>query len=186
MLGSVVLLNSTALTKIQSIILVAVILIAVMGGGIAYVFLRYQDQSSKTIKLGVLGDLDMLIGKSAWEGAVLAAEQINEEGGVFGRIIEVIGEDSDAMSPPQDPVVATSAFNRLLNIHKVDFILTPDGRPHVFSYQDIVSEHKKILFGIYSNSDEYTQRVLDDYDKYKYYFRTFPNATHALLGFADS
>ncbi|MCJ7614783.1 ABC transporter substrate-binding protein [Candidatus Bathyarchaeota archaeon] len=179
-------LNSKALTKIQSVVLVAIIVVAVVGGVAAYVFLNDQEQSSGTIKIGVLGDLDMLIGKSAWEGVVLAAEQINAAGGVLGRTIEVIAEDSDSESGTQDIVVASAALNRLLGVHKVDYILTPDGTPFMLSYQETISEHKTILFGVLSSNDEFTQRVLDDYQKYKYYFRTFPNATHALFGFTDS
>ena len=178
-------LNSKALTKIQSVVLVAIIVVAAVGGVAAYIFLNDQEQSSGTIKIGVLGDLDMLIGKSAWEGVVLAAEQINAAGGVLGRTIEVIGEDSDSESPTQGVVVATAALNNLLYVHKVDYIISPDGLPVMFSYQDTISENKKILFGT-SSDDAFTQRVLDDYQKYKYYFRTFPNATHAMLGFTDS
>jgi len=180
------LLNSKGLTKIQSIILVAIIIVAGVIGGVAYVYLMEDSQSEETIKIGVLGDLDMLLGKSVWEGVILAAEQINAEGGIFGRTIEVVGEDSDWESPTQDVIIATTALNKLLNVRKVDYIITPDGLPLMFSYQDTVSEHKKILFGVGSTDDRYTQRVLDDYQKYKYYFRTFPNETHAILGFCDS
>jgi len=38
-------------------------------------------------------------------------------------------------------------------------------------YQDICSEHKKILFTLSDPSVQNTQRVVDNYDKYKYYFR---------------
>ena len=178
-------LNSRALTKIQSVVLIGIIVFAAVVGGVAYVFLMEDEQSEDTIKIGVLGDLDMLIGRSTWEGVVLAAEQINAAGGVLGRTIEVIGEDSDSEIQTQDVFVATTALSKLLNVHKVDYILSPDDVPFMFSYQDIISEHKKILFGS-ASSDEFTQRVIDNYQKYKYYFRTFPNATHALLGFTDS
>jgi branched-chain amino acid transport system substrate-binding protein len=153
---------------------------------VVYFFFIEGSQSENTIKVGVLGDLDMLLGKSVWEGVILAAEQINAEGGILGQNIQVFAEDSDWESPTQDVIISTNALNKLLSVDQVDFLITPDGIPFMFSYQDIVSEHKKILFGVGATDDRYTQRVLDDYPKYKYYFRTFPNETHALLGFTDS
>jgi len=178
-------LNSKGLTKIQSIILVIVIVVAGVVG-VVYFYSMEDSQSEETIKIGVLADLDMLQGKGCWEGVVLAAEQINAEGGILGRKIEVVGEDSDWESPTQDVIIATNALNKLLNVHKVDYLITPDGLPLMFSYQDTVSEHKRILFGVGGTDDRFTQRVLDDYQKYKYYFRTFPNETHCFLGFCDS
>jgi branched-chain amino acid transport system substrate-binding protein len=148
--------------------------------------LTESSQSKDTIKIGVLGDIDMLLGRSVLEGVTLAAEQINAEGGILGREIEVFAEDSDWESPNQDVIIATSALNKLVIVDQIDFLITPDGIPFMFSYQDVISEHKKIIFGVGATADAYTQRVLDDYPKYKYYFRTFPNETHALLGFTDS
>ena len=179
------LLDSKALTKIQSIILIFIIVVA----GVLSVFYFYlidDSQSKNTIKIGVLGDLDMHMGKSVLEGVLLAAEQINAEGGILGRKIELFTEDSDWEIHAQDTVVAITALNKLLYVHNVDYVITPDGLPFMFSYQDTVSDHKKILFGVAATSDEYTQRVLDDYPKYKYFFRTFPNETHAIMGFCDS
>ena len=178
-------LDSKALTKIQAIILIAIILVAGLVS-VVYFYLIDESQSKNTIKIGYLGDLDMHLGKSALEGVLLAAEQINSEGGVLGRKIEVFSEDSDWESPNQDIVVATTALNKLLDVYNVDYLISPDGLPVMFTYQDTVSAHKKILFGVGGTDDRFTQRVLDNYPKYKYYFRTFPNETHAVLGFCDS
>ena len=47
-------LDSKALTKIQSIILIAIIVIAAVCSGAAYFLLGGEDQSFETIKIGVL------------------------------------------------------------------------------------------------------------------------------------
>lgn len=52
--------------------------------------------------------------------------------------------------------------------------------------QDIIAEHKKIFLLAVGVTDDLTQRVLDDYDKYKYFFRTGFNATSAFHGITDS
>ena len=178
-------LDSKALTKIQSIILITIIAVAALGGGVAYILLiPGEEQSSEIIKIGVCADIDALHGKSAYQGVVLATEQINNEGGILGKKIEVIAEDSDGNSLAQDITKGANALTKLLTFHKVDYVLSSDGNYHL-AYQDIVAEHKKILLGFGSISNEITQRIEDDYQKYKYFFRTSPNATHAIFGSAD-
>ena len=67
-------MDSRALTKIQSIILIFVIVIAGIGGIATYILYGGKDESSDTIKIGICADLDMTYGRDTWEGAVLAAE----------------------------------------------------------------------------------------------------------------
>ncbi len=178
--------NSKAITQIQAVILATIIVVAAVVGGVAYVYWKEDTQSADTIKIGVLGDLDMEGGKSLWEGVVLAAEQINDEGGVLGRDIEVIGEDSDELALTLDMTKVSTALTRLITFHKVDYVIGGLRDEAMFMMQDIIAEHKKIFLSVTTPSDTLTQRVLNDYNKYKYYFRTSPNATQLLLGFSDS
>jgi len=164
------LLNSTALTKIQAIFLVSIIVIA-FSGCIIYILIN-QDQSSETIKIGVCCDIQNSGDKAFYQGAVLAAEQINSQGGALGRNFEIIVEDDD--SSQLDAVVASKAFTKLITIHNVDFVLSPSSFTAT-TYQEIASQHKIILMG--SGSDEASQRVLDDYENFKYYFRMGTNTT---------
>ena len=62
-------LDSKALTKIQSIILISVIIIAAVGGGTAYVLLSKEQQSAETIKIGICADLDNIGGTSFMKSA---------------------------------------------------------------------------------------------------------------------
>jgi len=110
------LLNSKALTKTQSIILIAVIVIAAVGGG-AYILLNQQEQTSETIKIGILADLDASGGKKVWKAAVLAAEQLNAEGGILGKQVELIGEDSDSTTS-WDASHISLTITRLITHHK--------------------------------------------------------------------
>jgi len=176
------LLDSKALTKIQSIILIAVIVVAAVGVGAAYVLLSQEDQSSDTIKIGVLTDLDTTGGRNRWQAVVLAAEQLNKEGGILGKQVEVVGEDTD--SELGDATKFNLALTRLLTYHNVDFIIG-DAGPFGFMVQESIAEHKRIFFEISSSQDEYTQRVLDDYDKCKYFFRVMFNASSIFQGMTD-
>lgn len=177
-------LNSTALTRVQSIFLIAVIVIGALGASLAYTMIGEEHSSSDVIKIGVCADLDMLFGKSTYQGVQLAAEQINSQGGILGKTIKVIAEDSDANAAFPDPISGTKALTKLLSVHKVDYIITSDS-PFILAYQDIIADHEKIMFLTAGISNEFTQRVEDNYDRYKFFFRTSPNATHALFGTSD-
>jgi branched-chain amino acid transport system substrate-binding protein len=178
--GDSALSNSKALAKTQSIILITVIVVASVSG-IAYFLMNTNTSQVETIRIGVVGDIDMVFGKSVLQGAILAAEEVNAEGGILGKQFEVIAEDSDSEGLGADISVGVSALNRLITNDEADCILTPDLAPYVLPYQDIVAEHKKILIGVRPADDELTQRVVDDYGKYKYFFRVFyPNATSAI------
>ena len=169
-------LDSKAITKIQSIILIAIIVVAAIG---AYVLFSGNEQSSDTIKIGVVADIDLGYGKETLQSVKLAAEQINAEGGLLGRSIEVIGEDDDG---GLDPVVKSTALNRLISYHEVDFIIGAADS----TTQEIIAEHKKIFIAVSGSAEVLEQNVLDDYNKYKYYFTANWNSSCAFLGMTNS
>ena len=131
--------NSNALTKTQSIILIAVIVVAAVGA--AYISLSGDESSSETIKIGFLGDLDGVVGRPMWQGAILAVEEINAEGGILGRQVELIGEDDDS---GRDAAVQVNALARLITHHEVDFIVGGAPGQAEFLVQDTIAQHKII------------------------------------------
>jgi branched-chain amino acid transport system substrate-binding protein len=175
-------LNSEAITKVQSIILIAIIAVAAVGGSAVYIL---RDQTSDTIKIGFLTDLDGLTGNDVMQAALLAAEQLNAEGGILGKQVEVIGEDSDAESG-LDSSIINAALVRLLTVDNVDFVIgTGDGSVGLM-IQDVMAEHKKIFLSYVTSTEEMIQRVNDDYEKYKYFFKYYPaNATQLNVALAD-
>ena len=136
-------LDSIALTKIQSAVLIAVIAVAAVAGSFAYMFWVGPAQSTETIRIGVCADLDNAFGKANWRGAVLAAEQINAQGGVLGKNLTVIGEDDDSESS-MDIAVGINALTKLITVDKADYIISQGGA-NLLAYQDVCSEHKKIF-----------------------------------------
>ena len=179
-------MGSSASTKIPMAALIVVILVAAVGGGAAYVLWRASQPPLENIRIGICCDLDMTIGKSTLKGATLAAEQINAQGGILGRNITIIGEDDDSETPPGDIATATNALTKLITIDNANYIISPQAIWEQ-TYQDICAEHKTIFISVGSVSDSDTQRVLDNYDKYKYFFRVWgTNVTSAVDGQSDS
>jgi branched-chain amino acid transport system substrate-binding protein len=172
-------LNFEAITKVQSIILIAIIFVA---GVTAYVLWDRESRSSDTIKIGVLADLDAF-GKPEWQAALLAVEEINAQGGILGRRVELVGEDHDN---GVDPVIFTNALTKLITQDQADFIVGLVAGQNGFVVQDIIAQHKIIFLSTGTGPEEVSQRVLDDYSKFKYYFMTWFNETCGKLGITDS
>jgi branched-chain amino acid transport system substrate-binding protein len=178
-------LDSKALTKIQSLALVAIIAVAAVAGSVAYLLWSGPAQSAENIRIGICGDLDMGAGRATFRGATLAAEQINSQGGILGRNITIISEDDDSDTPPYDVAVATIALTKLITVDKADYVIATGGLSSAIatSAQDICAEHKKIMLTVVAATDQFMQRVLDNYDKYKYIFRINPtNASTVSAG----
>ena len=179
-------LNSKALTKVQSLLLVAAIIVATIVGGVGYILLSGQGQLGGTIKIGFIGDIDNFAGGGVWKAVILAAEQVNAEGGVLGRHFEIVAEDDDSESG-LDVTFATSALNRLISVENVDFIICHTSFSALL-FQDFAVQHKKILLSNFASSAENaTRRVEEDYDKYKYYFQSGgTNFTTSMQGTTQS
>ena len=141
--------------------------------GVVFIFLN-SEKNLENIKIGVCTDLDMPRGQNVLNGAILAAEEINAAGGILGRRVEIIAEDSDVEDIPLDPTKAILALSKLITFHDVDFVIVCGGEDFVIESS---AEHKTIVFGTLSPSDSLTQRIIDDYDKYKYFFRLGINQT---------
>ena len=76
--------------------------------------------STEPIKIGFIGPLTgdaAAFGSDAINGAKIAVEEINAEGGINGRQISIIAEDARCTGGD-----AVSAAQKLINIDKVDVI----------------------------------------------------------------
>ena len=81
------------------------------------VFAFSVSAEGEPLKIGVYGPLSgdaAMVGQTMVEGIELATKQINEAGGIDGRMIELIIEDDE-----QSPKVAVSAVNKLVYDDKV-------------------------------------------------------------------
>ncbi len=70
-----------------------------------------------TIKIGYFGDLSgptFNFGQSAKNGALMAADEINQAGGINGRKIDIVMEDDEG-----SPVIAATVVNKLTRQDKV-------------------------------------------------------------------
>jgi branched-chain amino acid transport system substrate-binding protein len=129
------------MSKIQKAgigIIVAIIIIA----GIWYgVNKKTQDIVNKeTIKIGAMlvlsGDVASW-GQNAQRGIELAVNEANESGGINGKKIEMIYEDTQGSAS-----VAVSAYGKLTKIDKVDAIIGPLLQTEVSAIAPLVAKDK--------------------------------------------
>jgi len=129
----------------------------------------------RTIKIGVIGPMNFVQGKGHWNGAIMAAEEINARGGVqVGKEkmnIELVKADSNEFLSMTD---ATNAMERLMTQDKVDFVVGGFRTEAVLPMQDIAMDYKKIFIGCGAATKSICDRVAENYSRYKYWFRGTP------------
>ncbi|MCX8117072.1 MAG: ABC transporter substrate-binding protein [Desulfobacterota bacterium] len=127
------------------------------------------------IKIGVIGPMKFVQGIGHWNGATMAAEELNAKGGIQvgpkKMKVELVQADSNEFLSIPD---ATTAMERLITRDKVHFIVGGFRTEAVLAMQDIAMEHKKIFIGVGAAHDELCLRVAKDYKTYKYWFRGSP------------
>jgi branched-chain amino acid transport system substrate-binding protein len=137
---------------------------------------------AQEIKIGVIGPMKFVQGISHWNGAVMAADEINAKGGVkVGNKmmkIKLIQADSNEFLNVTD---ATNAMERLITKEKVDFVVGGFRTEAVLAMQDIAMERKVIFIGCGASHEELCNRVAKYYDQYKYFFRMTPYSSGNLV-----
>jgi branched-chain amino acid transport system substrate-binding protein len=134
-----------------------------------------RAMGADSIKIGVLGPMAFTQGEGHWNGATLAADEINAEGGVpvggTKRPIELVKVDTNEFLSVPD---ATNAVELAITRYKVDFLTGGFRTEAVLVMQDIAMDNKKIFLGCGAAHPELCTRVEKEYDRYKYWFRVTP------------
>jgi branched-chain amino acid transport system substrate-binding protein len=138
--------------------------------------------TAQVIKIGVIGPMNFVQGKNHWNGATLAAEEINAAGGLqAGKTkmkIELVKADSNEFISMTD---ATNAMERLMTQDKVNFVVGGFRTEAVLAMQDIAMDYKKLFIGCGAAHPELCERVGKDYNRYKYWFRQTPTNSRYLV-----
>lgn len=136
------------------------------------------EEEIGTIKIGILGPMHFLSGEHQWKGAALAVEEINTAGGVTvgGKryLLEAIQIDDNSFVSVPD---AASAMQRAATVDRVKYVIAGGRTEAVLAQQEIAMDHKILYLGI-SMSSPPNKPILEDYERYKYYF----NAPNCISG----
>lgn len=124
------------------------------------------DTNSEVINIGFIGPLTgdiPVIGEGKRLMVELAAEEINSEGGIDGKRVNVIYEDAYCKSKG-----GTDAANKLINVDRVNYILGGSCSPETLAAAPIAEENHVILMSDCSTSPDVTNAG-------DYIFRVIPS-----------
>lgn len=125
-----------SITMIVLVIIVAMIAILLLG----------QEPTGniikEPIKIGLIYPLtgSLAVAEPLMNGVILAVEEINSRGGINGRIVRLIAEDSQA-----DSAKGISALEKLMTFDKVKYVFTTISRV-ALPLKPITEDNKILLF----------------------------------------
>ena len=139
----------------------------------------------KPIVIGVNTAIQLQVGRDAIDATKLAIDEINAQGGVIGRKLEMVVAD-EGEAAADGPKMGIAAVNKLTGEDHVNVLLggydsgvTLGELPHII-------RAKTIFLGIGSASPAIQNKMKDDYDHYKYIFRVNPiNSAKQAKGLVD-
>jgi branched-chain amino acid transport system substrate-binding protein len=138
---------------------------------------------AKSIKIGIIGAMKEAQGKHHWISASMAAEEINKAGGVkVGKekyTIELLKVDSNENVNISD---AVSAYRRAVG--DVDFMVGGFRSEAGLGMMEVMADTKKIYVGAGTGSNAASEKVKQNYDRYKYWFKAGPLAPGPFSKFA--
>lgn len=126
------------------------------------------------IKIGLTTAMQLQVGRDTQDAARIAIDEINAKGGVLGRKLGFVVADET-----ENPEVGINAIKKLTADEKVDVLVGGYTSGVTLAQLPHISAAKTIYLGVGAASPAITAKVKQDYDNYKYIFRTGPiNAAH--------
>ncbi len=128
-----------------------------------------------TIKIGVVSELQLSTGQGIVNAAKMAAEEINADGGILGKKIELFIEDSELK--PEKGVIA---MKKLVLDDKVNVLIGTMSSGVALAIQPFLSEYQIVFMTTGAASPDLPGNVLRDYNKNKYFFMDMANANRQV------
>jgi len=135
------------------------------------------DAAGDPVKIGIVAPMsgtNSRYGAYAWEGAQLAAKEINAQGGVQGHMIQLIQGDSQCV-----PAEGVSATQRLIRFDHVSAIIGDVCSSVTLAMQPIAESAKVILLNAASSNPDIT--YLAGVGGFKWTFRNYPTDENRAL-----
>jgi len=140
------------------ILLLIIVVVALLG-------CTMPEKKEEVIKIGIIGPMETKYGIAMKRAAELAAKKINEEGGILGKKIEIVVADTKF-----NPDVATAEFRRLAQDEKVKVVIGGFSSGIALNMIEVMAETRTLWLGD-ASSPRLTDKVAQDYEHYKYFFR---------------
>jgi branched-chain amino acid transport system substrate-binding protein len=135
------------------------------------------QQLDENIRLGVLAPEpgNNPVGASIANAAELAAQELNDDDGVLGADVEVSVKDTK-----EDPSTGQRMYQELTVGEQVDATTGIFTSEVLINLMSSIAQQQTLHLGTGAATPEASRRVSDDYDRFKYFFRTGPVNSHFL------
>jgi branched-chain amino acid transport system substrate-binding protein len=140
-----------------------------------------QALAADPIKIGVIAEAQAIAGASIPQAAQMAADEINAQGGVDGRKIEIVTYDNHSTSAD-----SVRAFQRAVNEDKVNVVIASFISEVVLALEPWAARLKTPLITPGAASNEISKSVHSDYDKNKYTFHGYLTSAALALSVCDA
>jgi branched-chain amino acid transport system substrate-binding protein len=160
------------------VVLGIVLIVIIIGAYFGYQYLAVPPLSGQKIKIGIIGPYTGF--GAGWgahykEGGIYAVEKINENGGILGAEVEYVLGDTES-----DAAVAVTVAERLITLDNVDALVGEPFSSSVLALQEVSADHQIIFISPGGGSEQVEEKVVDDPDRYTYFWHTWPSiATYA-------
>ncbi|HEY2247409.1 MAG TPA: ABC transporter substrate-binding protein, partial [Bradyrhizobium sp.] len=129
-------------------------------------------QIDKPIKIGVIAESQAVAGSSIPQAAQLAADEINQAGGVNGQKIEIVTYDNHSSAAE-----SVRAFQRAANEDHVNAVIASYISEVVLALEPWAGRLKTVMVTPGAASDVITQNIAKNYDQMKYTFHGYLTST---------
>ncbi|MFX1363797.1 MAG: NosD domain-containing protein [Promethearchaeota archaeon] len=138
---------------------------------------------NESIRIGLLDDLEHITGDHAWKGALLAAREINEAGGILINsttyYIGLVAEDTDELNSTLSISKGITAANKMLS-YDPHYIIGGFENKSLTYYLEPILDAQIPFLSTGTTSEDFCLKINDTstYERYKYFFNIMPlNAT---------
>jgi branched-chain amino acid transport system substrate-binding protein len=135
---------------------------------LAALSLALAAPAAEPIRIAVIAEAQSVAGSSLPPAAQLAAEEINAQGGVDGRMIEIVTYDDHSSAAE-----AVRAFQRAVSEDKVTAVIASYTSEVVLALEPWAARLKTVMITPGAASDVITENIAKDYEQNKYTFHGY-------------
>jgi branched-chain amino acid transport system substrate-binding protein len=159
-------------TKYWKVFLVLFGLLFVVNGSVAF--------AGDTIKIGVISPFKTPSGESQLNAAKIATDDINAQGGIMGKQIELILANTE-----YKPEKGAMGYKKLVLQDKCDVVFGTCSSGVAKSVMDQMARYKTLFISTGAASEALAEQYNSDRDKYKYWFRVMHQSGDLSLAIHD-
>jgi len=137
-------------------------------------------QSENVMKIGVIGPLESSAGAGIKWAADMAAREINENGGILGKQVELVFGNTD-----YKPELGAYEYSKMVKDDKVAAVIGTASSGVALKVMEQMARYKVPFLATGALSPKVTEQVEMNYEKYKYLFRICEGSLDSAVATSD-